>query len=185
MCYRLCFLLTLFVFAFFGNSVSETVLPALVQGYISPSYSNGTTGTRPSELSALGAGGGSCGGTYNYQWQSSTDNVNWTIISGATALTYGPGLAEISSRALKTKYAQNNFKYNSKELQNQEFSDGTGLEEYDYGARMYDPQIGKFMQQVNRVTSTGKQTSGISKLDNVKVNLAVDALKRTSGIIKN
>ncbi len=56
-------------------------------------------------------------------------------------------MAGISSQAAKgTDYAENKKGFNGNEIQSKEFSDVSGLAWYDFNARTYDQQTGRFLQ---------------------------------------
>jgi hypothetical protein len=72
----------------YSSPAVVSVLPPFQPGGISPATQVVAYDSVPSLLSAAGVSGGN--GTYAYQWYSSTDNINWTVIAGATNSGYIP-----------------------------------------------------------------------------------------------
>lgn len=70
------------------TTVTATINPPLTGGTIGSNNSYCGPSTPAAFTSTVAASGGT--GTINYQWESSTDNISFTNIAGATNATYTP-----------------------------------------------------------------------------------------------
>ena len=127
------------------NSTTTTVL--YMGGAI---YQNDVLQFMSQEEGRIRANSNNTGYIYDYFLKDQLGNIRMVLTDDNTQVSpileathyypFGLTMKEIS--ILEAGKPENKYKYNGKEQQHQEFSDGSGLEWYDYGARMQDPQLG-------------------------------------------
>jgi hypothetical protein len=74
----------------YSSPAVVTVLPPLNAGTLLPATQTISTDSLPELLTCTGVNGGS--GIFNFQWFSSPDGNNWTLLSGVQTAGYDPGL---------------------------------------------------------------------------------------------
>ncbi|MVN75014.1 T9SS type B sorting domain-containing protein [Hymenobacter sp. HMF4947] len=79
----------------YSAAVAVRVLPPLTAGSIAADQ-DVCAGATPTPLTSTSEAGGGTG-TYTYQWESSTNNASWTVIAGATSLTFAPGALTVTT----------------------------------------------------------------------------------------
>lgn len=77
-----------------SNMATVTVFPQVIAGTASPASQTVFAGAAVGQLSSTAASGGNL--SYTYQWLNSTDGSTFSPISGATSLTYNPGIANMT-----------------------------------------------------------------------------------------
>jgi hypothetical protein len=81
--------------------VATTYVKKINAGTVSPASQFVCEGNQPATLTVAGA---SDVVVAPFQWQSSTDNLTWTNINGATAATYNPGILNAPSGVTESIY---------------------------------------------------------------------------------
>jgi len=74
-------------------TVQVTGIPPVLTCSVAPASQTIVYNKAPATLKGTVSGGG----TYTYQWQSSTNNVTWTAISGSTAVNYTPAALTVTT----------------------------------------------------------------------------------------